>query len=928
MIANPSPAAWARGAAAPADARPRWAVRLLGAVEAQSADGATPITHWPSRAVAALLARLALAPGRAHAREELVELLWPGVELDVGRNRLRQALSTLKSILESPIADGAPVLQADRMSIRVLPGALDSDVQRFECCVRAGDGPGARAQYGGDLMPGHYEDWVLDERRRLSDLFEQLGAPPSPASAPVPPVPAAAPPLPSGLPSFWTRSIGAELTASRLRVLVCAQRLVTVHGPGGSGKTRLAVDVARALRDGPPLDLPDVTAAPPFSRVVFVPLVDCVDGAQTLDAVTSALHAEGEGDPRHRIQAALAGGPALLLLDNVEQLDAQAGVEIARLLSQVPQLHVVVTSRRLLDLDGEVAFELDGLPLPPPDAALEDAATNPSVMLFVDRARAARADFHLSARNVRAVAGLVRLLGGMPLAIELAASRVRSLTPQELLQRLSEGAGTPMLDLLARSAQRTTPGTRHASMRHVVDWSWRQLTPAQAALLQAMTVFSATAQPAAVAAVAGVALRQAQTLLDELHDASLVRQVPAADERTRYALLQPVREFAAETWSDDAARLARLRLRQWLLSFADEVMPHGVAAVGAETAHVHAAIVSATADGPAAQALAMQLAVALRPYWEADDLPLSSVQALELGLPHIDDAALRTDAHELLAYGFGSAGLAALARTHAEAAVAGAQDDRRHALVLARWVWATYYAGHFDEDAIMRALDRAALFAQRSGDIHAQATVLRVQAPMVSNLRLDYAGAERLATQAQALWERLGNNNMARVALANRATMWAWQNRNEEALTVLAHCEQSSRADGDWVGVLTAARQQGRVLVRLRRWEEALVAVRRAVDVGWRRRYARGLANALLNLPQPLLMAGQPEAAARLHGFALAHWTRLYGAINRIETRELRGTRRLLRLRLGGSVADALRLEGAALDLAAAVALALDRPAA
>lgn len=131
---------------------PRWQVRLLGTLEA--GNGAQLLLRFPSRAVATLLARLALAPERAHAREELVELLWPGVELTVGRNRLRQALSTLKSLLEPAGEPGAAVLQADRLSVRVVPGALGCDARRFEQLVRAGQARAAAQLYRGELMPG------------------------------------------------------------------------------------------------------------------------------------------------------------------------------------------------------------------------------------------------------------------------------------------------------------------------------------------------------------------------------------------------------------------------------------------------------------------------------------------------------------------------------------------------------------------------------------------------------------------------------------------------------------------------------------------------------------------------------------------------------------------------------------------------------
>jgi DNA-binding SARP family transcriptional activator len=123
-----------------------------------------------------LLARLALWPDRMHPREELVELLWPGVGLSVGRNRLRQALSTLKALLETRGAGAGTVLVADNLGIRVVPGALACDVRDFQRCLRAGDGPAAELLYRGDLMPGHYDDWVLQERRRLAALWERLDA--------------------------------------------------------------------------------------------------------------------------------------------------------------------------------------------------------------------------------------------------------------------------------------------------------------------------------------------------------------------------------------------------------------------------------------------------------------------------------------------------------------------------------------------------------------------------------------------------------------------------------------------------------------------------------------------------------------------------------------------------------------------------------
>ncbi len=911
---------------------PAWSVRLLGAVEA-SRPGRT-LNRWPTRAVAGLLARLAMQPDRLHPREELIELLWPGVDLVVGRNRLRQTLSSLRSQLEQRADAQLPVLQADRLGLRVRPGALDCDALRFEQLLRLGDAAGARSIYRGELMPGHYEDWVLGERRRLADLHERLD-PVLPSLAPDCGDQVPAPP-PSGLPNYWTRSFGTELSGSRLLGLVAAQRLVSVHGPGGSGKTRLAVQVAQACCDGKAWSPVGHTGEPLFQRVAFVPLLGRLNAAQALDAISSALRLGAEGNPQQRIVAALAGRRTLLVLDNAEQMVADTGSVVTSLLAAAPTLHVLVTSRLLLEVDGEHAFQLEGLPLPnlkdtptnrsaAPDN--EDAA-NPAVALFVDRARAARSDFRLEAQNAVAVAALVRLLGGMPLAIELAASRARTLSAHELLARLSESAGSPMLDLLARGTERATEGARHASMRHVVAWSWKQLQPDQAALLRAMTVFAASASPEGVAAAAGMPTRRALLLLDSLRDASLLRAVTGSDNSTRYVLLQPVREYAAEQAAASELTEARARMRDWLLKLAKAAMPRGPAAVAPEIAHVHAALVSAPGDGADASRMAVQLALALRTYWDSDELPASDQLALEQALEHEPDTGLRVDTLDLLAHARAAAGFTALANAHAAAAVALADDERRRSLALTRWVSIRYIGGHLDEAELQAAMDEAGELAARCGDDLARAMHLRTQGLIASNLRLDYAGAERLAAQSLPLWLRLGHRSMALAARLNCATMVAWQGHNEQAEPALAECVRVAQAEGDWVNVLHASRQHGRVLTRLKRWGAATAALRRAVGVGWQRNFTRGLANALLNLPQPLALAGHPEAAARLLSFAQAHWQHLYGTVNRIETRELRLAQRLLRQRLGRPRTEALGIEGLGLDLAQAVELALDETAA
>ena len=916
-------------------ARPRWQVRLLGAVEAQGPGRS--LTRFPSRAAAQLLARVALAPDRMHPREELVELLWPGVSLDVGRNRLRQALSTLKSLLE---ADGdAPVIVADRLAVRAAPGALGCDAVAFERHLRSGDWHRAEQAYRGELMPGHYDDWVIEERGRLATLAERLEAmprlPPSPAAARV----ASAAGQPGQLPAYWTRLFGTEINATRLRELVRHQRLVTVLGAGGSGKTRLAVEAARALQEPSAWAPAGPDDSGPFDQVSFVSLVDCADAARAVDAIAAALRVQGR-DPLKGIATALAGQRTLLVLDNVEQLVAQAGGLVQQLLTDTARLHVLITSRLRLGLDGEQVFELAGLPLPGAHAAhlapggrVADEAQpgQAAVSLFMDRARAAAPDFLAAAAqdpsHEQAIADLVRLLAGMPLAIELAASRMRSLSPQALLALLSEGR-TSLLDVLSRDGGGHSMAQRHASMRHVVDWSWQQLGAPLVPVMQALTVFAAPALSETVAAVAGLDARSAAARLEQLRDHSLVVVQRDAAGSNRYVLLQPVREFVVERTEAATAAALRQRLRQWLVDFGRRQAARGLAGlpdIEAELPQVHAAILDAAADGPDAQVQAVQVAVAMRRHWEIDSragLPLAVMQALQAALPAVDDATLRCECCVLLAFSMVLAGLPADAVTMADQALALATQPGHRSHALMRRVQAVMFSAS-DQGSVDGALAEAVALARQGGDIEAQALSLRMQFLVAVNRDDDSVRGEALAHEAQTLWEQLGHRRNAYTGLMDRASCWLRLGRLDEASTALAACEQAALQERYATGHIMSSWQLGRVSIKLRRGEQALAAFRRCLQGAWDHKRLAYAADALVLLPGGLAFAGHPEMAARLMGFAVAHWQRQFGPFYRDLSRDVGLTRRWLRQHLGAVRFEALRMEGACLALNEAVALGL-----
>jgi predicted ATPase/tetratricopeptide (TPR) repeat protein len=901
--------------------------------------GPQVLTRWPSRPAALLLARLALAPQRAHPREEMVELLWPGVPLEVGRNRLRQTLSTLKSLLEAGPGAG-PVIEADRQNLRLVPGALHSDAVQFERLVRAGDWAAARPLYGGELLPGHYDDWVLESRTHLAALFERVDARtvPEPAAAPLP--------APDPLPASWTRVFGIEHRATRLLAMVRHERLVTVVGPGGCGKTRLTLEAARALRDGPAWSVPpdaEHKPAPRFARIVFVPLADCSDEAQAVAALARALHLTG-ADPLQQARQALAGAPVLLVLDNFEQLVATARPLPMQLLEALPALHLVLTSRQRLDVPGEQVFTLGGLPLPDadtppaagaegtPEARLRSARLNPAVALFVDRARAVRPDFQLDAKELGPVCALVRALDGLPLALELAASRVGSYAPAQLLQMLlADGS----LRLLARTTPRAGHDRRQASMEQVIDWSWRLLSGPEQAAMAALSAFAGDAGLPGLAAVLGEPAAAVAARLDDLAGHSLLRTVaPAAQAvEPRFLLMEPVREFVRQRWPAPALAGLQQAIHHWLLHWAQGLGPaQQVSAVETELRTV----LWALQQQPAGPAAAVALALSTRTYWEAAGMPASPQAALERALQALaGDEARRAavgQTHELLAFLRFEAGFIAEARHHADTALALAPaGSAQHARALVRRVWVDLATGHGMADPgpqterLEAMLDEALTVGRAVGDADAQARALHQLAVMRSSVHRDWAGAEAMLAESEALWLSVGDHRKANARLRNRAQCWVHLGRADEARACFEHCERAALEQGNWVEQIDSLISLSSLLISQRQWQAALDLTGQCVQLCWQRWHRHGLGYALWNAPLALAHLRRPGQAAQLMGFAMRFWESNFGPLGPSDRDTVRRVRRLAQAQLGRSAAEAAWQQGQAMSVNQAVALVAPR---
>lgn len=434
--------------------------------------------------------------------------------------------------------------QEDRVDADLALGRHAELVAELEQLVEAQP---LRERARGQLMlalagSGRQADALGTYDRARRELADELGIDPSPElqrihadvlnqRVPSPRPPAHTPrPAAQALPAGTSSFVGRDQEVDRLRRLVSEERAVSLLGPGGAGKTRLAVEVARAVaRDQPGLSVHLVELAPLSEPA----------------AVTSQVAAAVEGlatdvPPRDAIRAALQTGPSLLLLDNCEHLSRAVAELVEDLLTTCPPLTVLATSREPLGVPGEVVWPVPPLPVPPPDVRrLADGRHHAAFQLFLDRAAEAAPRLALTDAEAADVARIVRHLDGIPLAIELAAARLRVLSVAEIADRLHDRF------TLLTGGHRTAPD-RHRALSATLAWSWSLLDDDQRRAWMAASVpaapFPATLlEPLLEAAGADLDLLDAITALA---DRSLVtvheRGVP-----TRYRMLETLREFGA-----------------------------------------------------------------------------------------------------------------------------------------------------------------------------------------------------------------------------------------------------------------------------------------------------------------------------------------------------------------------------------------------
>ena len=455
--------------------------------------------------------------------------------------------------------------------------------------------------------------------RRLRDLARperifQLVAPGLPAD--FPPL-RSLEVLPNNLPAQLTSFVGRERELAEVKRLLGQSRLVTLTGPGGTGKTRLSLQVAAETLEGY------------ADGAWLVELATLLDPALVVTTVASALgvREDAERAAGDSLVDFLRTKQLLLVLDNCEHLVAACAQLTERLLRAAPALRVLASSREALAIPGETTFAVPSLSMPdfhgrPPTGPGIAAGIGEfeAVRLFVERAAALQPAFVLNDQNAVTIARICSRLDGIPLAIELAAARTKMLAPDQILRRLDD-----RFRLLTNGGRTALP--RQQTLTATIDWSYELLSENERTLLRRLCAFGRGRTLSAVEEVCsgdGIEPWEIVDLLQQLIDKSLVSAEPTDAGSSRYFLLESVWLYARAKFeaSDEAARV-RTRHLDYFLQFAEEAEPHLLTAdqaewierLGVEHGNLQLAL-ERSAESPEAVEHGLRLAGALLRYWE------------------------------------------------------------------------------------------------------------------------------------------------------------------------------------------------------------------------------------------------------------------------------------------------------------------------
>jgi predicted ATPase/predicted Ser/Thr protein kinase len=694
-------------------------------------------------------------------------------------------------------------------------------------------------------------------------------------------------------------------------------RLLTLAGPGGTGKTRLAIEIASAL------------AADFADAVYFVGLGPVNDPALVLPTVAATLGIEEHSaDVLDTLGRELGEQRLLLVLDNFEHL-LPASADVSALLKAAPLLKILATSRSVLRVRGEREQAIAPLQLPDEDAALvvEAVAASPAVALFVERAGDVKPGFAITADNAASVVEICRRLDGLPLAIELAAARMKLLSPQAVADRLEN-----RLQLLTGGA-RDLP-SRHQTLRGTIDWSYELLDPAARKLLARAAVFVGGVTLEAVEDVCAAPDLEAGSIVDALSalvDENLLRQTEGSGGEPRFAMFETIREYALFRLIE-SGELDELRRRHadYYVRLAEAAEPELVGAgqgawiktLDDEVGNVRA-VMTWSLDG-ADVTSALRIAAALFRHWSIRGQLTEARRWFQQAVPHAGGLPAALRAKALFAAGYTALGQGDFSEaidrfTESLASYQEVDSAAGEAASLAQLGWLKTTLG--DLDAGVGHSEQSLAIARELGDT-------RTASLAVSNLgdaafaRDDYEGASRLYAEALSLRRAVGDRRIVADSLIKFGRARALLGSEAEAVASLDEGLAIARELDD--GWTTSVALASLGFVALLRHEEARAAALLGEALAWceKRGDKRLAAECLGGLAAVAAAQREFPRAAQLWGAEEGLRNELGAPASPVERRLLENHVDSVREALG---ADALRAEqetGRALDLEESMDLA------
>jgi predicted ATPase/class 3 adenylate cyclase/DNA-binding CsgD family transcriptional regulator len=645
-------------------------------------------------------------------------------------------------------------------------------------------------------------------------------------------LPADFPPLgtldnhPNNLPIQPTPLIGREQEVAAVGHLLQREdvHLVTLTGPGGVGKTRLGLQVAAELSDRFADGVFFVNLSPLSDPALVAPTI-----AQTLDI------REAAGQPLlERLVERLQQQQLLLLLDNFEQV-LSAAVQVADLLAACPRLNVLVTSRERLHVRAEHEFAVPPLALPDPRQLPDLAALShcEAVALFLERAQAIRPDFQLTVANARAIAEICTRLDGLPLAIELAAARIKFLPPQALLARLGQG-------LAVLTSRTQDVPARHQTLRHTIAWSYDLLNAQEQRLFRRLAVFVGGCTPEAVESVStAVGDTDADVLegMASLLDKSLLQRAERDGAELRFAMLETIREYGLEMLaSGGEAQATHEAHAAYYLALAEQAEPQlsgpqqltWFERLEQEHDNLRAALSWLLEQGSDKQGseLALRLSGALSRFWFIRGYVSEGWHWLERALEFNRGARSAARAKALT-------GAGELATLH---------DDFDQAEVLCGEGLALY---------------------RELGDRRGSATALS-SLGYAALMRSNYAAAQARLEEALALFRELGDTGGSAFALNPLASVLFYQGEYARAQALLEESRVLSRVAGNVREYALALMLLGMVLLAQGDLAQAHVRLEEALAVSREVGYKRNIGLSIHFLGMVALLQGDMAAARSL----------------------------------------------------------------